>query len=105
MVRVYESVSLRTLLLMSQHVISIQEIILIALAMAKRTEFVDRPAPVDGLTPMVAIRRPYVAQNMHHEDVGNCSMASRLDTGSPTDLPELLRRQREGKVSSILVMP
>ncbi len=34
---------------MSQHVISIREIIAIALTMGKRTDFVDRPAPVDGL--------------------------------------------------------
>ena len=34
---------------MSQHVISIREIIAIALTMAKRTDIVDRPAPVDGL--------------------------------------------------------
>ena len=43
---------------MSQHVISIREIIAIVLTMAKRTDLVDRPAPVDGLTPRVAIRRP-----------------------------------------------
>ncbi len=30
---------------MSQHVISIREIIVIALTMAERTDFVDRPAP------------------------------------------------------------
>ncbi len=35
---------------MSQHVISIREIIAITLTMAKRTDFVDRPAPVDGLS-------------------------------------------------------
>ncbi len=34
---------------MSQHVISIREIIAIALTMAKRTDFVDKPALVDGL--------------------------------------------------------
>ncbi len=34
---------------MSQHVISIREIIVILLIMAKRTDFVDRPAPVHGL--------------------------------------------------------
>ena len=33
---------------MSQHVISIREIIAIAFTMAKRTDFVDRPAPVGG---------------------------------------------------------
>ncbi len=37
-------------ILMSQHVISIREIIAITLTMAKRTDFVDRPAPVDGLS-------------------------------------------------------
>ena len=37
-------------ILMSQHVISIREIIAIALTMARRTDFVDRPAPVDGLS-------------------------------------------------------
>ena len=34
---------------MSQHVISIQEIIALALTMAERTDFVDRPAAVDGM--------------------------------------------------------
>ena len=36
----------------------------------------------------------------------NCSMASKLDTGSPTDPWVLLRTQGEGKeVSSLPVMP
>ncbi len=39
----------KMVILMSQHVISIREIIAIALTMAERTDFVDRPAPVDGL--------------------------------------------------------
>ncbi len=47
---------------MSQHVISIQEIIVIALTMAKRTDFVERPAPVVVPTPRVAIQ---TTQNMH----------------------------------------
>ncbi len=34
---------------MSQHVISVGGIIAIALTMVERTDFVDRPAPVDGL--------------------------------------------------------
>ncbi len=41
-------------ILMSQHVISIREIIAIALTMAERTDFVDRPAPVDVLRPSTA---------------------------------------------------
>ncbi len=57
---------------MSQHVISIREITAIVLTMAKRTDFVDRPAPVDGLTPRVETRRPYVAQNMQNMDADKC---------------------------------
>ena len=49
---------------MSQHVISIQEIIVIALTMAKRTDFVERPAPVVVPTPRVAIQTTQNMQQM-----------------------------------------
>ncbi len=63
---------------MSQHVISIREIIAIALTMAKRTDFVDRPALVGGPDTkgcdIEYQRSSFAAQNMHHMPQSNRPM-------------------------------